>query len=245
MDEKRLTEARTAAAYPTTPPRTPCLPGSTSRAGRGDVAADHAAAAVGARGGALAGARGGRGRGGGWPAGPDGGGVVRPAGRRDGAAGPGARDADRAAAAEAPRRHPPPRPRRRSSGGASLRSGRECASARTGRTRHCVRSSSRSCRRSRRPEAATTLECRPGGERGVALEVRDGERSGVLTVTYLPPGPASSDPTSGARTAPTASGGTVVVTIALRRARRPSAVRGPAGGGRGVPRPPAVTRWAT
>ena len=63
------------------------------------------------------------------------------------------------------------------------------------------------------PEAATTLECRPGGERGVALEVA----GGVLTVTYLPPGPVT-EPPDGARTAPTASGGTVVVSSRASRA---------------------------
>ena len=62
------------------------------------------------------------------------------------------------------------------------------------------------------PEAATTLECRPGGERGLALEV-DG---GILTVTYLPPGPVT-EPPDGARTAPTASGGTVVVSSRASR----------------------------
>jgi hypothetical protein len=63
------------------------------------------------------------------------------------------------------------------------------------------------------PEAATTLECRPGGERGVALEVP----GGLLTVTYLPPGPVT-EPPDGARTAPTASGGTVVVASRADRA---------------------------
>jgi len=57
------------------------------------------------------------------------------------------------------------------------------------------------------PEAATTMECRPGGERGVALEVG----GGVLVVTYLPPGPVT-EPPDGARSAPTASGGTVLVS---------------------------------
>jgi hypothetical protein len=63
------------------------------------------------------------------------------------------------------------------------------------------------------PEAATTLECRPGGERGVALELP----GGLLTVTYLPPGPVT-EPPDGARTAPTASGGTVVVASRAGRA---------------------------
>jgi hypothetical protein len=66
------------------------------------------------------------------------------------------------------------------------------------------------------PEAATTQECRPGGERGLALEVRDGTSSGVLSVTYLPPGPTDRVP-DGARTAPTASGGTVVVSSRAER----------------------------
>ncbi|GAA5132662.1 hypothetical protein [Pseudonocardia adelaidensis] len=61
------------------------------------------------------------------------------------------------------------------------------------------------------PEAAVTEECRPGGERGVNLEVGDGGTAGLLTVQYLPPGAAPSPP-EGAVTAPTASGGTVVVS---------------------------------
>jgi hypothetical protein len=67
------------------------------------------------------------------------------------------------------------------------------------------------------PEAATTMECRPGGERGVALEVPDG----VLTVTYLPPGPVTG-PSVGARTSPTASGGTVVVSSRATRSGDPA-----------------------
>jgi hypothetical protein len=63
------------------------------------------------------------------------------------------------------------------------------------------------------PKAATTLECRPGGERGVVLEVG----GGILTVTYLPPG-AVTAPQDGALTAPTASGGTVVVGSRADRA---------------------------
>ena len=66
-------------------------------------------------------------------------------------------------------------------------------------------------------EAATTLECRPGGERGVALEV-DG---GVLTVTYLPPGPVATAP-DGAQTASTASGGTLVLASRAERAGDPA-----------------------
>jgi hypothetical protein len=60
------------------------------------------------------------------------------------------------------------------------------------------------------PEAAITMECRPGGERGVNLEVRDGAAAGLLTVQYLPPGTAAGVPEGGV-SAPTASGGTVVV----------------------------------
>ena len=61
------------------------------------------------------------------------------------------------------------------------------------------------------PEAATTTECRPRGERGVNLEVRDGMAAGLLTVQYLPPGTAPSL-VEAAVSAPTASGGTVVVS---------------------------------
>jgi hypothetical protein len=65
------------------------------------------------------------------------------------------------------------------------------------------------------PEAATTMECRPGGERGVNVEVRDGAATGLLTVQYLPPG-ARPEPVEGAVegavVAPTASGGTVLVS---------------------------------
>ena len=57
------------------------------------------------------------------------------------------------------------------------------------------------------------MECRPGGERGVALEVG----GGVLVVTYLPPGPVT-EPPDGARSAPTASGGTVLVSSRADRA---------------------------
>jgi hypothetical protein len=58
-------------------------------------------------------------------------------------------------------------------------------------------------------EAAVTMDCRPGGERGVGLEVDDAGATGLLTVQYLPPGVATTgaDPVA----APTASGGTVVV----------------------------------
>jgi hypothetical protein len=70
------------------------------------------------------------------------------------------------------------------------------------------------------PEAPTTLECRPGGERGVNLEVSDAGAAGLLTVEYLPPGeePPVIDPQASA-SAPTASGGTVVV---LARALDPA-----------------------
>jgi hypothetical protein len=66
------------------------------------------------------------------------------------------------------------------------------------------------------PAAATTMECRPGGERGVALEAG----GGVLTVTYLPPGPVE-QVGDGARAAPTASGGTVVASSRASRAGDP------------------------
>ena len=60
------------------------------------------------------------------------------------------------------------------------------------------------------PQAAITMECRPAGERGVNLEVRDGSTPGLLTVQYLPPGgpPERVE----AVIAPTASGGTVAVS---------------------------------
>lgn len=67
------------------------------------------------------------------------------------------------------------------------------------------------------PEAARTLECRPGGERTVVLEVP----GGLLTVAYLPPGPVTGL-VVGARTAPTASGGTVVVESRPERAEDPA-----------------------
>jgi hypothetical protein len=71
------------------------------------------------------------------------------------------------------------------------------------------------------PEAMTTRECRPGGERGVVLEVRDGTSPGLLSVTSLPAGSPAAPP-EGARTAPTASGGTVVVTSRAERAGDPA-----------------------
>lgn len=57
------------------------------------------------------------------------------------------------------------------------------------------------------PAAATTMECRPAGERGVSLEVP----GGLLVVAYLPPG---TEPrlVAGAVAEATASGGTVVVS---------------------------------
>jgi hypothetical protein len=61
------------------------------------------------------------------------------------------------------------------------------------------------------PEAAVTEECRPGGERGVSLQIADGATAGLLTVQYLPPGTAPR-PREGAVSAVTASGGTVVVS---------------------------------
>jgi hypothetical protein len=78
------------------------------------------------------------------------------------------------------------------------------------------------------PEAVTTMECRPGGERGLALEVHDGATSGLLTVTYLAPGEAveppgiAEPPAAVVRSAPTASGGTVLVASRAERAGDPS-----------------------
>jgi hypothetical protein len=60
------------------------------------------------------------------------------------------------------------------------------------------------------PPAATTDVCLPGTERYLALEVTDGAARGVLAVGYLPPGSLPQVP-PGTLTAPTASGGTVLV----------------------------------
>src|SRR4051794_29639383 len=64
--------------------------------------------------------------------------------------------------------------------------------------------------------APTTMICRPGGGREVNLDVTDGALTGLFTVVYTPPGepPAQSATAVGWVTAeaPTASGGTVVVT---------------------------------
>jgi hypothetical protein len=60
-------------------------------------------------------------------------------------------------------------------------------------------------------EAAITMECRPGGERGVNVEVGDGGATGLLSVQYLPPGTTVAL-AEGAVSAPTASGGTVIVS---------------------------------
>jgi len=57
------------------------------------------------------------------------------------------------------------------------------------------------------PAAATTDVCLPGSERYVSLELG----GGVFTVAYLPPGTVASLPV-GASSAPTASGGTVIVS---------------------------------
>ncbi|MCE3556062.1 hypothetical protein LWC33_32050 [Pseudonocardia sp. RS11V-5] len=65
-------------------------------------------------------------------------------------------------------------------------------------------------------EAPTTMICRPGGGREVNLEVADGALTGLFTVVYTPAGepPAQTATAVGWVTAeaPTASGGTVVVT---------------------------------
>lgn len=61
------------------------------------------------------------------------------------------------------------------------------------------------------PAAATSLECRPGGERGMYVELS----GGVLGVAYLPPGtpPHRVDASGPTSTEPTASGGTVTVSL--------------------------------
>lgn len=65
------------------------------------------------------------------------------------------------------------------------------------------------------PEAATTMVCRPGGERGVNLEVQDAGAPGLLSVVYLPPGDQDRTEAAGASSASagTASGGTVTVSV--------------------------------
>ncbi|WP_433277792.1 hypothetical protein ACQPZA_01855 [Pseudonocardia xinjiangensis] len=70
-------------------------------------------------------------------------------------------------------------------------------------------------------EAATTMECRPRGERGVNVEIDDGGATGLLAVQYLPPGTIVAL-VPGAVSAPTASGGTVIVSS------RPAEVGAPA-----------------
>ncbi|WP_232660830.1 hypothetical protein [Pseudonocardia sp. TRM90224] len=72
------------------------------------------------------------------------------------------------------------------------------------------------------PEAATTMECRPRGERGVNLEVADSGATGVLSVVYLPPGaPGGHDPDGGVvARRETTSRGTVTVSV---RPGRPGA----------------------
>lgn len=70
------------------------------------------------------------------------------------------------------------------------------------------------------PAAPITLECRPGGDRGVTLEIDD---AGLLTVSYVPPGeelPAVGDDPSSS--APTASGGMVVLTSRATEAGAPA-----------------------
>lgn len=71
------------------------------------------------------------------------------------------------------------------------------------------------------PAAATTEECRPAGERGVSVEVG----GGLLTVQYLPPGVAAVPP-AGAVSAPTVSGGTVIVSSGLGRPGDPVPLAG-------------------
>jgi hypothetical protein len=138
----------------------------------------------------------------------------------DAAAEPDGRDADRAAGLEA-QAAPAPQaaPHGAVEGESPLGPGmRECADRQDPQLRALVEQVLPEVEGA--PEAPTTRECRPGGERGLALEVRDGDRSGVLTVTYLPPG-ASSDPASGARSARTASGGTLVVSSRSEEAGDP------------------------
>ncbi|MCO1654177.1 hypothetical protein [Pseudonocardia humida] len=63
------------------------------------------------------------------------------------------------------------------------------------------------------PPAATTDVCLPGTHRYLALQVDPGGAPGVLSVAYLPPGTvADSAPAPTELAAPTASGGTVLVS---------------------------------
>ncbi|GAA1235264.1 hypothetical protein [Pseudonocardia alaniniphila] len=75
------------------------------------------------------------------------------------------------------------------------------------------------------PEAATTMECRPGGERGVAVEASEGEATGLLSVQYLPPGVEAALP-PGAVSEPTASGGTVIVSSSSSEVGAPAPFAG-------------------
>jgi hypothetical protein len=65
-------------------------------------------------------------------------------------------------------------------------------------------------------EAPTTLECRPGAGREVALEVVDGDAAGLLSVVYTAPGEPRTDSALAVgwvqAGGPTASGGYVSVT---------------------------------
>jgi hypothetical protein len=74
-------------------------------------------------------------------------------------------------------------------------------------------------------EAATTDVCLPGTQRGVNLEVTDGGSTGLLTVTYLPPGTQASL-VRGAISAPTASGGTVIISSEAVGSERPAPFAG-------------------
>ncbi len=96
-------------------------------------------------------------------------------------------------------RRVPQRPSRRASPAAS-----------TGPTRRCAPPWSRRCPSSRGPRRRPAI-CGQDGERGVTLEVVDDRTAGQLDVTYLPPG-VTAALVEGAVAAPTASGGTVVVS---------------------------------
>lgn len=61
------------------------------------------------------------------------------------------------------------------------------------------------------PEAATTQQCRPAGERRTSLEVVDAGATGLLNVIYLPPGSIPAVP-EGTVLRTTASGGSVLVS---------------------------------
>ena len=216
--------------------------GVRRRAGRGHVAADHPAAALGGGRGRAGGAGGGRGRGGGRPGGPADATVTAASGQAADAAGsgPGAgpEGAARAAAPEAaapdaaaraaagsplaprPRRPTAPRPCRHRSGrrggppiGTPLGPGTgECADRQDPALRALVDQALPEVVGAPRPRRRWSAG--PAASAGVALEVGGGRARRSPTCRLAP----VTEPPDGARAAPTASGGTVVVASRADRA---------------------------